>query len=503
MNLSTLLDGVTVTKLFHAGFGKMVMVQDLDIRGIAYDSRKVSQGFLFVAIRGKATDGHQFIEAALRNGATAVMVEDDTARNDAFFLHQEAAKIVVPDCRRALARISATYYGHPSQRLRLIGVTGTNGKTTTTHLLRSVVQENGEKVGLIGTIQYMIGSEEVIPATHTTPESLELNELLAGMLSKGCSTAVMEVSSHALALHRVDGLRFAAAVFTNLTQDHLDFHGSMEDYCASKKMLFDGLSDHAYAVVNADDPYGSVIADGTRAHVITYGATQSADVRVKEITLDTRGMELTVSHAGESQRVRTALTGLFNASNVAAAYATGLALGIPEARILAGIAGMKPVRGRFEQIVAPQGWTAIVDYAHTPDALDNCLHAIRQITSMHQAGRVITVFGCGGNRDVGKRPIMGRIASTLSDVAIITSDNPRHEDPLAIINDILHGVVPGADVVVEVDRRKAIIVGLERARPGDIVLIAGKGHENYQVIGDARSHFDDREEVEKFIQANS
>jgi UDP-N-acetylmuramoyl-L-alanyl-D-glutamate--2,6-diaminopimelate ligase len=501
MNLSTLLDGVTVTKLFSMGFGKMVMTQDLEICGIAYDSRKVNPGYLFVAIRGTTMDGHQFIDAALRNGATAVMVEDDNVRNDAFFLHQGVPKIVVPDCRRALARISTTYYGHPSQKLRLIGVTGTNGKTTTTHLLRSVVQESGQMVGMIGTVQHMIGNE-VVSAAHTTPESLELNQLLAAMVRKGCSTAVMEVSSHALAMHRVDGLQFAAAVFTNLTQDHLDFHGSMENYCKTKRLLFDGLSDRSYAVINADDPYGAVMVEGTRAQIMTYGATRSANVRADDISLDIHGVEFTVTHDGTSRRVSSALTGLFNTSNITAAYATGLALEIPESTIVAGIANMGPVRGRFEQIPSPQGWTAIIDYAHTPDALDNCLRAIRQLASTRDGARVITVFGCGGNRDKGKRPIMGRIASTLSDVTIITSDNPRHEDPLEIMREIRNGIVQGANVSSEVDRRKAIVMGLKRARPGDIVLIAGKGHEDYQVIGDSRLHFDDREEVERYIQAD-
>ena len=502
MTLSTLLSGITVTKLFHTAFGKMVMMQELEIQGITYDSRNVKPGSLFVAIHGATTDGHQFIEGAIRNGAVAVMVEDDKVREDMFFLHHGVAKIVVPDTRLALARISATFYGNPSRRLRLVGVTGTNGKTTTTHLLRSIVQESGQKVGLIGTIQYTIGKEE-FPATHTTPESLEVNRLLATMIGKGCSTVMMEVSSHALAQRRVYGLEFTAAVFTNLTQDHLDFHGSMEEYCKAKKMLFGSLSDRAYAVTNADDPYGATMVEGTRAHVITYGTTPGAEVKATDITLDIHGVEFSVIHRGTSRRVRSPLTGLFNVSNITAVYAAGLSLEIPEPTILAGIANMPAVRGRFEQIPSPRGWTAIVDYAHTPDALENCLRAIRQLTASKGNVRVITVFGCGGDRDKGKRPMMGRIASTMSDVTIITSDNPRHEDPQSIIREIRAGIVAGSVVHTEVDRRKAIVMGLERARSGDIVLIAGKGHETYQVTGDSRLPFDDREEVERFIRTNA
>lgn len=502
MTLLNVLAGVSVTKLFDARYGKAVVTQELEIQGIAYDSRQVVLGGMFVAIRGTTVDGHRFIDEAVHNGAVAVVMDNDAARDDAFFLHTNVVKIVVRDSRRALAGISANYYGNPSRQLRLVGVTGTNGKTTTTHLLKAILEERGETVGLIGTIQYLVG-EKPLPATHTTPESLELNQLLAAMVSKGCSTAVMEVSSHALAMNRVHGMKFSAGVFTNLTQDHLDFHSSMEEYFKAKKMLFDELPDRAYAMTNVDDQYGEKIIEGTKAKTVTYGTTHRAHVRAEDIRLGIHGSEFTVTHDGLSQRVRSSLTGLFNAVNITAAYATGLALGMSEPTIVAGIARVTSVPGRFEQIPSPDGWTAIVDYAHTPDALENCLRAIHEIVSPKGTRKIITIFGCGGNRDRGKRPLMGRIASTMSDITVITSDNPRQEDPQAIIQEIRAGVVSGATVYVEVDRRKAIALGLERAAPGDIVLIAGKGHENYQVVGSARSHFDDREEVDVFIRKNA
>jgi UDP-N-acetylmuramoyl-L-alanyl-D-glutamate--2,6-diaminopimelate ligase len=408
-------------------------------------------------------------------------------------------KIVVPDSRKALAIIAANYYNHPSRRLELIGVTGTNGKTTTTHLLKSILEVSGERVGLIGTIEYKIG-DEVIHATHTTPESLELNQLLASMVEKGCTAAVMEVSSHALAMHRVYGLAFAAATFTNLTQDHLNFHGSMEGYFRAKKMLFDGLSSSAVAITNADDHYGREIVGGTQAKTISYSTVDDADVEARDIHLDVRGSSFTVLHNGSRHNVTSVLTGRFNIANMTAAYATGLGLSIAEMNILSGIAAMKSVRGRFEQIVSPRGWTAIVDYAHTPDALENCLRTVHDLLPSTRTSRIITVFGCGGNRDRGKRPKMGDIATTLSDITILTSDNPRTEDPRAIIEEIKTGIAKGKEVYTEVDRRKAIVLGLGFARSGDVVVIAGKGHEDYQVIGDARSHFDDREEVESYIR---
>jgi UDP-N-acetylmuramoyl-L-alanyl-D-glutamate--2,6-diaminopimelate ligase len=426
------------------------------------------------------------------------VVENDSAAPDPLFIHAGVAKIVVADPRKALAQMAGNFYRHPSRHLRLIGVTGTNGKTTTSLLIKSILEAWGNRVGLIGTIQYAFGTES-IPATHTTPESLELNQLLAKMVQHGCTSVVMEVSSHSLAMSRVFGLDFSMAVFTNLTQDHLDFHVSMEEYFRAKKLLFDGLPQQAHAIVNVDDTYGRRIAEAVNAKTITFGTGRGSAVSPRNISVSLAGTEFLVEYAGTSHPVRSSLIGRFNVSNILAAYAAGVGLGIGTQTIAKGIADLKSVRGRFQQIPSPQGWVAVVDYAHTPDALENCLQTIRDMVPMHGAARVITVFGCGGNRDRGKRPMMGRIASQLSDITVITSDNPRNEDPRAIIDEIRSGVAPGKKVIIEVDRRKAIRCGLKEAAHGDVVLIAGKGHEDYQVIGTEKHHFDDQEEVRSFI----
>lgn len=501
MFLSHLLEGVRVTKLFEMQYGRTVVTQDIQIAYVQYDSRKVRRGDLFVAIKGNAVDGHQFIDNAVNNGARVVVLEDDTVRPDYFFLHAGVVKVLVPDSRAALARIAANSFGNPTHSLSLVGVTGTNGKTTTTHLLKSILAQGDKKVGLIGTVNYQVG-DEVLPATHTTPESLELNEMFARMVTKGCTAAVMEVSSHALAQHRVEGLRYRAGVFTNLTQDHLDYHRSMQEYFRAKKLLFDMLPADAVAVTNVDDPNGRAMVEGTPARVITYGMSPDADVSVVEKSLTLHGMQLVLKLPAGQRKASSMLTGQFNVANILAAYATGMGLGIPEPQIEKGIGDLKAVRGRFEQIVSPAGWTAVVDYAHTPDALENCLRTIRDIQPVTRPGKIITIFGCGGNRDAGKRPIMGRIASRMSNTVIVTSDNPRKEDPKAIIDQIMTGIVGDIEVYTEIDRRKAIVFGLERAKSGDVVLVAGKGHETYQIIGDVKSHLDDREEIERFIRAS-
>lgn len=499
MVLKDLLEGIRVIKLYSGMYGKMVLTQDVSVQNIRYDSRKVGPGDMFVAMRGTASDGHRFIQAAIRAGAIVVIVDDDAALPDTFFMHEGVLKVVVADARAALAQLSANFYGRPGDSLTLVGVTGTNGKTTTTHLVRSIMEAHGENAGLIGTIEYRIGGQ-TIPATHTTPESLELNGLLAAMVHAGCTAAVMEVSSHALSMHRVEGMGFRAGVFTNLTQDHLDYHGTMEEYFRAKKKLFEQLNSDAIAVINADDPYGTRLVEGCAAHVITYGTGSGADVRATGITLSVGGSRCTIAYHKEASEIRSTLTGQFNIANMLAAYATGVGLGIPAETAAAGIAQVEAVRGRFEQIAAPAGWTAVIDYAHTPDALENCLRTIRAIMPGGRGHRIITVFGCGGNRDRGKRPVMGRIATTMSDVTIVTSDNPRNEDPRAIIREILVGAAAPDTVRTEPDRRRAIRLALTDARPGDVVLIAGKGHETYQVVGDTKLHFDDREEVESFIR---
>jgi len=499
MTLSKVLEGVAVTKLFQTLYGKMVLTHEVEVRGIQYDSRKVARGELFVAIRGTTTDGQNFINGAIGKGAKAVVLEDDSAIPDSLFMHAGVVKIVVQDSRKALAQISANFYGHPSRRLTLIGVTGTNGKTTTTHLIKSILEARGDRVGLIGTIEYKIGNE-AIPATHTTPESLELNQLLSSMVDNACTAVVMEVSSHSLQMHRVHGLEFSTAAFTNLTQDHLDFHGTMEEYFKAKQILFSELSSSATAVTNADDRFGMRMIEKTQAGRLSYGTISPADVMAEDVRMTIHGTTFMVAYKGGRQQIQSSLTGRFNVANISAAYAVGVALGIPAESIRLGIAGVRSVRGRFEQIVSPRGWTAIVDYAHTPDALENCLRTIHDILPEHRANRIVTVFGCGGNRDKAKRPTMGAIASSLSDVTIITSDNPRKEDPQTIVDEINTGVVKGRTVMTEVNRRKAIMMALELAGVGDVILIAGKGHEDYQVIGEAKHHFDDREEVEQYIR---
>jgi UDP-N-acetylmuramoyl-L-alanyl-D-glutamate--2,6-diaminopimelate ligase len=495
MTLSALLDGVVVSKMFHLLYGKYAPTQEIDLHGVQYDSRKVERGDVFVAIRGSEHDGHRFVPDALARGAKAVVVEDDAGVPDSLCLHENAVKIVVPDARRALAVMAANAAGHPGRRLRLVGVTGTNGKTTTTHLIAAILQAHGERVGVIGTTGYMIDGRQ-LPATHTTPESLELQRLLADMVGSGCTAAVMEVSSHALVMQRVHGLSFAAGVFTNLTQDHLDFHGTMESYASAKRMLFDGLAAGAAAVVNADDPAAAAMTASTPARIVRYAARTQADVTAADIRLDMAGTRFTLRNGG-THDVRSRLVGGFNVENMLAACATGLALGVPADTVIRGITDAPPVRGRFERVSAAGGKTAIVDYAHTPDALEHCLTTIRHLLPAG-SGRIITVFGCGGDRDRGKRPIMGRIAAELSDFTIVTSDNPRREDPMAIIGEILAGVAPGAAVETEPDRRRAIHRALDLASPADVVLVAGKGHETYQVMRDSTLHFDDREEIAQY-----
>lgn len=499
MTLLQLLDSIPVTKLLQMAYGKMVQTEDITVGKITYDSRNVERGDLFVAIRGLKLDGHRYIEEAVNKGACAVVLEDDRTIPDSFFIHNDVIKVLVDDSRRALAQLAANYYGHPSEKLRLIGVTGTNGKTTTTHLLKSILEAADERVGLIGTIEYKIG-EEVIPAVYTTPESLELNALLDRMVKDSCRSIVMEVSSHALALDRVHGLNFQLALFTNLTQDHLDFHGTMEAYFNAKKMLFDGLTERSIAVTNLDDEHGLAIIASTKAKRITYGIKQRGDVAVESMKTSLGGISFVAKFDGKAVTVSSPLTGRFNLYNLLGATTSALALGIEPEEIQRGIERVKSVRGRFERIDSPEGWTVIIDYAHTPDALRKALEAIREMRQKDKPGKIITIFGCGGERDRDKRPLMGKIASEFSDVTIVTSDNPRHEDPERIIDEILQGVEKGAEVKRMVGRREAIHAGLHLAQRGDVVLIAGKGHEIYQVLGDKRIHFDDREVVEAYLK---
>ncbi|MHB1049172.1 MAG: UDP-N-acetylmuramoyl-L-alanyl-D-glutamate--2,6-diaminopimelate ligase [Bacteroidota bacterium] len=493
MTLSDLIKGVTVSKMFQTMYGKMVMTHDVKISGVQYDSRKVERENLFVAIKGSGADGHRYLSSAITNGAKVIVVEDDASIPDPLCMHQGVVKIVVENSRKALATIAANYFGHPAESMTMIGVTGTNGKTTTTFLIKQLLESvSKNKVGLIGTVEYAIGSEK-LPATHTTPESLELHRLFAQMKQQGCTHVVMEVSSHALHQYRVHGIPFAAGVFTNLTQDHLDYHGTMEEYFSVKKILFDSLNDRSIAVVNADSEYGAPIAAGTSARVLSYGVTNAATMRAENVTVSMKGCRFSVN----GRTIETGLVGMFNVYNFLAAYTvtTGLGCDVKQEQLN----NLLPAPGRFEQIHSPKGWTAIVDYAHTPDALENCLQAIRQTLAGNNTARIITVFGAGGDRDKTKRPMMGTIVERMSDVVIVTSDNPRTEDPLRIIDDILAGIADRKKVIVDADRAAGICKALTAARAGDVVLVAGKGHEDYQVLGTEKIHFSDKEEVLRFI----
>lgn len=482
-------------------FGRMVVTHDVEVHKLQYDSRKVGKEDCFIAIKGTTSDGHRFIQDVVSRGAKVVVLQDDNAMPDSFFMHAGVIKVVVPDSRKALAQMAANFYGQPSRALKLIAVTGTNGKTTTTNLIRGILEATGEAVGMIGTIEYRIGSE-IRPAVHTTPESLELNEMLALMRTRGCTSVSMEVSSHALHQSRVYGLDFDVAVYTNLTQDHLDYHGTMEEYLRTKKILFDSLKSSATAIYNADDERGHTIVDRTMAGKISYGLEREADVRAANIQLSIAGTRFDLSYRGSTRSIESPLVGRFNVYNSLAASSAGLALEIPLEKIQQGLRNISNVKGRFERISSPAGWTAIIDYAHTPDALEKCLRTIHDILPKN-LGKIYTVFGAGGDRDRVKRPLMGAVAARWSDVAVVTSDNPRTEDPENILDDILKGMQSGALVLREVHRRRAIEMALSKAMAGDVILIAGKGHEEYQIIGTERIHFSDKEIVEEYIRAHS
>jgi UDP-N-acetylmuramoyl-L-alanyl-D-glutamate--2,6-diaminopimelate ligase len=501
MILSELLNGVSVSKLFQTMYGKMVLTHDVVIDKIQYDSRKINRNELFVALRGTAVDGHKFIQDAIHSGAKAVVMQDDNALSDSFFMHQGVLKIVVPDTRKALSLISANYYNHPSKKLRMIGVTGTNGKTTTSHIIKYILEEaekhssNG-KIGLIGTIENKIG-DDVMPSSLTTPESLEINEFLSKVVDRKGSAVVMEVSSHALQQNRVYGIDFDAAVFTNLTQDHLDYHKTMGEYFNAKKILFQNLSEKAVAVSNADDQYGETILQSTVATKFTYGIDTDAVVKAENITLELEETSFDVSFEGKKFRISSPLIGRFNVYNSLAAIAASLALNVDVSIIQQAMNTLPPVRGRFERISALKGFTVIIDYAHTPDALEKCLNAIDNLRRKNKSkhGRIITVFGAGGDRDKTKRPLMGKVASEFSDLVIVTSDNPRTEDPYQIIKEITSGIKESTEYMQEVDRKRAIEKALNLANASDVVLIAGKGHEDYQIIGSDKIRFSDYEVV--------
>jgi UDP-N-acetylmuramoyl-L-alanyl-D-glutamate--2,6-diaminopimelate ligase len=469
----------------------------VDITAIAYDSRKVTPGCLFVAMRGERADGHNYIKDAAARGAVAVICEEfpsGSSRDIPFAL----TFVSVKDARLALASVANTFFMNPSASLPVTAITGTNGKTTTSYLLKSMLEAWGKKVGLIGTIRYMIG-DETFAAPHTTPESLEFQELLSRMRAAGCTHAVSEVSSHALAQSRVDGTAFRAAVFTNLTQDHLDFHKTMEEYYRAKERLFtELLPAGGRSIINHDDPFGRRLAGELRKlgrDVRTSGLEAGADLLACEIGTSFTGLKFRIIAEGGKYDIISPLVGLPNVYNILSAAGAARALGVPWEAIIEGIRTSVNVTGRFERVDAGQPFLAVVDFAHTEDALQRLIYTAKGLTR----GRVITVFGCGGDRDRGKRPKMGEAATRLSDLVIITSDNPRSEDPVEIIREIEAGAVR-RNYLVEPDREEAIKRAVLMAREDDVVLVAGKGHEQYQEIGGSRFSFNDREVLEKSIK---
>jgi UDP-N-acetylmuramoyl-L-alanyl-D-glutamate--2,6-diaminopimelate ligase len=467
---------------------------DLGVAEVAYDSRKVKPGTLFVAILGEKTDGNKFVPDAIARGAVAIVSEQGRPES----IPAEFPWINVPDARKALASVAANYFGHPAEVLKLVGVTGTNGKTTTSYLVDSILRAAGCEVGLFGTIGYRL-VREPRPAVHTTPESLDLQNFLADVVRAGGTHAVLEASSHALALNRLWGCPFAVAIFTNLTRDHLDYHKTFDDYFAAKRRLFEGTGAAApgAGVINRDDPYGKQLA-GLAARTLTYGLESGADITTRKPALSFSGLEFTAETPIGKIDVRSTLVGRINVYNILAAIGAGVALDLKREVIAAGIAQLSSVPGRFERIDAGQPFLVVVDYAHTDDALRNLLSTAKELNAN---GRIITLFGCGGDRDRTKRPLMGEAAGRSSDVVVLTSDNPRSEDPLLIINDAIVGVQrTKAKFLVEPDRERAIEIALDQARPGDIVLLAGKGHETSQVLRDRTIEFDDREMARRMLR---
>lgn len=465
---------------------------DPEIRSLAYDSRQVEPGTLFFAIAGSKDDGQRYVPEAIERGTSAIVSEREAPAG------VRSIWIRVPAIRRALSEASRSFYGHPESKLSLVGITGTNGKTTTSYLLESIFRAGNVSSGLMGTIEYHVG-DRVIPAKNTTPESLDLAAHLADMVRAGARAAVMEVSSHALEQERVWGFPFSAAVFTNLTRDHLDYHDTMEQYFRAKRRLFEGLGtppSHT-AVINVDDPFGVRLTDLKFPHLVTYGTSSRASVRAKRFTSDASGIKAQIVTPDGPIEIESHLVGRPNLMNILAAVGAGLSLGFPRDVIQAGVAALTMVPGRFERVDVGQPFPVLVDYAHTDDALRNALSTAREFTR----GRLIVVFGCGGDRDRSKRPLMGQAAGSLADLIVLTSDNPRSEDPLVIMNDALVGLQrTGKPYTLEVDRAAAIRSAVEQAREGDVVLIAGKGHENYQIFRDRTVPFDDCEVARQALE---
>ncbi len=455
---------------------------DIEIKGIAYDSRKVEPGYLFIAIKGFETDGHKYIDSAIKNGAAAVLGEDEC--------DCPCTYVKTADSRKAMALCAAAFYDHPERKLKIIGITGTNGKTTTTYLIRQILMLKGMRCDLIGTNQTIIGDEE-IESSRTTPESLDLFAVFNKMAVSGGEYVVMEVSSHSLQLDRVYGITFETAVLTNITQDHLDFHKTMENYSDAKAKLF---SMSKSAAVNNDDAFAEKIIKSVSGSLLTYSLEKNSDIQAQNLRMSERGVIFDIAFGEDVREMRLGIPGKFSVYNALAAICACINIGIDITDIEKGLVLAKSVKGRVEVVHTNTPYTVIIDYAHTPDGLVNIISAVRDFAK----GRVITVFGCGGNRDASKRPKMGHIAQELSDIAIVTSDNPRCEEPAAIIKDILEGMEKDNHVVVE-NRREAISYAMEIAKENDIIILAGKGHETYQEIEHVKYDFDERDVVKEIL----
>lgn len=485
MNLNIILNKIPLLEV--------IGLLDIEISNIAFDSRKITTDGLYIAVKGTATDGHRFIASAIENGAKAVVCEMLPE-----VLVENITYIRVQDSNQALGQIASNFYGNPSEKLNLIGVTGTNGKTSVSTLLFDVFKNLGYSSALISTVEYRI-VDEVLPSTHTTPDIITLNKILAQAVEKGCEYAFMEVSSHGIHQGRINGLNFKVAGFTNLTHDHLDYHKTFLEYLNTKKKFFDDLPETAIAITNIDDKNGLVMLQNTKATKKNYAQKTLADYHGKLLEVDFNGMLLNFN----GKEVWTTLTGKFNVYNLLLVFAIAQELGFEETEILTAISKLKRVNGRFETFKSDGGIVFVVDYAHTPDALENILDSINEIRTKNE--RLITVFGCGGDRDREKRPEMGKVATQKSTLAIITSDNPRTEDPTAIIKEIEAGVEAQnfSKYTTIPDRKEAIKMAIKFAEPRDIVLVAGKGHETYQEINGVRHHFDDKEVIEELWKAMS
>ena len=479
---------------------------DVEVNGLHFDSRKINKGDVFVAQVGTAVDGHTFIDGCVAKGASAVVLSNREYLNPTPTLPtregEKPTYILVENTDKALGLMASKWFGEPSKKLTLVGVTGTNGKTTIATLLYKLVRALGHKAGLLSTVVNYI-EDEAVPATHTTPDAIELNGLLRRMVDAGCEYAFMEVSSHAIAQERIAGLDFDGALFTNLTRDHIDYHKTFDNYRDTKKRLFDGLKKSAFAVTNKDDKNGLVMTQNCKAEVKTYSTRSLADYKAQILEEGFEGMMLNIN----GKEVFVPLVGRFNVSNLLCIYGAALCLGFEELEVLRVLSTLKPVNGRFETIRSPKGWTAIVDYAHTPDAVDNVIQTIREILGSDKVTKdkvqrkLITVVGCGGNRDKGKRPMMAQIAKKGSEQLILTSDNPRDEEPADILNDMKAGLTEEelrSTLVIE-DREAAIQTACTLAQSGDVILIAGKGHEDYQIIKGVKHHFDDHEVVKRYL----